>query len=124
MKFTRPLLYFLCLFIAACAGIVPPTGGPKDEVPPKVIKQSPDSNTTNFKAHKITFYFDEYVVLNDIANQFIISPPLEEKPDINIRGKRIEILFNERLKPNTTYTLNFGNSIVDNNEANILSGFV
>jgi uncharacterized protein (DUF2141 family) len=116
------LLIVFIFFLAACASIVPPTGGPIDETPPKVEKTSPPNNTLNFKEKGVDFTFDEYVVLNDITNQFIISPPLNEKPEIKIKGKKVQVVFKEDLKPNTTYTLNFGNGIKDNNEGNILSG--
>lgn len=116
------LLIVILFFLAACASIVPPTGGPIDEIPPKVERVNPPNNTLNFNEKGIDFTFDEYVVLNDITNQFIISPPLNEKPDIRIKGKKVQVVFNEELKANTTYTLNFGNGLKDNNEGNILSG--
>lgn len=112
----------LILFLASCASIVPPSGGPKDTTPPVCEEKVPKDNTLNFNSKTIEFHFDEYVVLNDITNQFIISPPLEEKPAISIRGKKVEVEFKEELKPNTTYTINFGNGIKDNNEGNTLSG--
>lgn len=116
------LLIFFLFFLAACASIVAPTGGPVDEIPPVLEKVNPPNNTLNFSEKGVDFTFDEYVVLNDINNQFIISPPLNEKADIKIKGKKVQVVFGEDLKPNTTYTLNFGNGIKDNNEGNILSG--
>lgn len=116
------LLLLVITFLTACAGVVTPTGGPKDETPPINTKQVPKNGTLKFKESKIDFYFDEYVVLKDITNQFIISPPLNQNPEIIVKGKKVEVLFKEELKENTTYTLNFGNGIADNNEGNVLSG--
>lgn len=118
----KSILLLVVIFLSACAGIVSPTGGPKDTTPPLCTKQEPKNNTLNFKEKGITFHFNEYVTVNDIINQFIISPPLNENPQITVHGKNIELVFKEDLKPNTTYTLNFGNSIADNNEGNILQG--
>ncbi len=116
-------LLIFCLFLfASCASIVAPSGGPIDKTPPVCKKKLPKDNTVNFKEKAIEFTFDEFIVLNDIVNQFIISPPLDENPDIKIKGKKIQVTFGEDLKPNTTYTLNFGNGIKDNNEGNILTG--
>lgn len=120
--FNKYLLIVILFFLAACASIVPPSGGPVDEIPPVVEKINPPINTLNFSEKGVDFTFDEYVVLNDINNQFIISPPLDKKADIKIKGKKIQVVFGENLKPNTTYTLNFGNGIKDNNEGNILGG--
>ncbi|HYG14418.1 MAG TPA: Ig-like domain-containing domain, partial [Bacteroidia bacterium] len=120
LKKISPLLIILLIY--SCAGIVAPTGGPKDETPPKVKKVTPENKTTRFNASFIVFQIDEYVVLNDINNQFIMSPPQEKAPDINLRGKKVEVKFKEPLLPNTTYTINFGNGIKDNNEGNILGG--
>ncbi|MDL5045014.1 Ig-like domain-containing protein [Oscillatoria amoena NRMC-F 0135] len=117
-KITPLVLLFLC----SCASIVSPTGGPKDTTPPVCTKQIPAANTTRFNEKKIAFVFDEFVVLNDVTNQFIMSPPMEKNPEIKVVGKRIEIEFKEALLPNTTYTLNFGNSIADYNESNPLQG--
>lgn len=117
-KITPLVLLFLC----SCASIVSPTGGPKDTTPPVCTKQIPAANTIRFKEEKIVFVFDEFVVLNDVTNQFIMSPPMEKNPEIKVVGKRIEIEFKEALLTNTTYTLNFGNSIADNNESNPLQG--
>ncbi len=116
------LLLLVIVSLSACAGVVAPTGGPKDVTPPTSHKQVPKNGKLNFTANRIDFYFDEYVVLKDITNQFIISPPLEKNPEIVVVGKKVEVLFKEDLKENTTYTLNFGNGIADNNEGNVLSG--
>ena len=100
------------------------TGGPKDEAPPVLIKAEPENLTTNFKAKKIRLTFDEYIKLQDVQDQFIVSPPLKYRPEITPQGgvqKYVEIKIKDTLLPNTTYTLNFGQSVQDNNEGNPLS---
>lgn len=100
------------------------TGGPKDETPPVLIKAEPENLTTNFKAKRIRLMFDEYIKLQDVQNQLIVSPPFKYAPEISPQGgvqKYVEIKIKDTLKPNTTYTLNFGQSVQDNNEGNPLS---
>ena len=104
-----------------CARRGTPSGGPKDVDPPVLLRTEPENLSTNFKSNKIRLYFDEYIKLQDIQNQLIVSPPLKNIPDIKPLGgpsKFIEITLKDTLKENTTYTINFGQSIVDNNEGN------
>ncbi len=115
-------LSFLFL-VFSCAQQVAPTGGKKDDTPPKVIGCKPINKSTHFEADKITIRFDEYVQIKD-PSQIVISPYLKDKPQIESIGKNIEIVFmRSRPEKNTTYTINFGNSIVDINEGNVLSNF-
>ncbi|WP_317045595.1 MULTISPECIES: Ig-like domain-containing protein [Arenibacter] len=115
---------FLLLTVSAlvqCARRGTPTGGDKDITPPKLIKAEPKNMSINFKANKIRLYFDEYVKLKDIEKQLIVSPPLKYTPVITPQGsanKYVEIILKDTLKENTTYTFNFGQSIIDNNEGN------
>ncbi|TMM59259.1 hypothetical protein FEE95_07450 [Maribacter algarum] len=100
------------------------TGGPKDEDPPVLIKAEPENLSTNFKSDKIRLTFDEYIKLQDIQDQLIVSPPLKYRPEITPQGgvqKYLEIKIKDTLLSNTTYTLNFGQSVQDNNEGNPLS---
>ncbi|MFS4492484.1 Ig-like domain-containing protein [Maribacter sp. 2308TA10-17] len=97
------------------------TGGPKDLDPPVLLKADPENLSINFKAKKIRLYFDEYIKLQDIQDQLIVSPPLKYRPEITPQGgvqKYVEIKIKDTLKSNTTYTLNFGQSVQDNNEGN------
>ena len=97
------------------------TGGPKDLAPPILIKAEPENMTINFKAKKIRLYFDEYIKLQDVQEQLIVSPPLKYLPDITPQGgasKYVEIKIKDTLRENTTYTFNFGQSVQDNNEGN------
>ena len=104
-----------------CARRGRPTGGPKDITPPVLLKAEPENMTINFSETRIRLYFDELVKLEDVQKQLIVSPPLKYQPDITPQGganKFIEIRIKDTLQENTTYTLNFGQSIVDNNEGN------
>lgn len=113
----------LPLLLASCAQILTPDGGPKDRIPPHVETYTPDSAATNFTGNKIVLHFDEYVQLKDLKNQLIVSPPLNNDPDVVIRRKDIVITLNDTLLPNTTYTISFGNAIRDITEENILDNF-
>jgi len=101
------------------------TGGDPDIFPPKIIKTHPKNFSTHFDSQKIIIRFDEYVHLKDINKQLIVSPPLKHKPEITPlnASKEITIRIKDTLQPNTTYNFNFGQSIQDNNEGNILQGF-
>ena len=114
----------LLLLWVACARVGSPTGGEQDKTPPKVVKTIPPNESVNFTGNRIRIYFDEFVTLRDIRKQLIISPPLAYFPEITPSGnasKYINIKILDTLRPNTTYTFNFGKSIQDNNEGNPLS---
>jgi uncharacterized protein (DUF2141 family) len=123
--------YFLILMIVVsitqCARRSTPTGGLKDTLPPVMINASPKMNTVFFDKEKITITFDEFIKLKDISKQLIISPPLELnqykiKPQGTV-AKKIQIELLDSLIDGTTYTFNFGESIIDNNEGNPLPFF-
>ncbi|WP_405400511.1 Ig-like domain-containing protein [Maribacter sp. Asnod2-G09] len=127
----RKILGFIFVFIIVlvsyqCAQRGTPTGGPKDITPPELTRAEPPNLTTNFTGQKIRLYFDELVKLKDIQKQLIISPPLKNAPVLSPIGnanKYVEITIKDTLEPNTTYTFNFGQGIVDNNEENPKSFF-
>ncbi|NIJ44121.1 hypothetical protein FHR24_000560 [Wenyingzhuangia heitensis] len=126
----RKLLVFIIVILAlktsSCARMGSPDGGPKDSIPPVMAIAKPMNKTTSFKQQKIVILFDEYIKFEKLNSQLIISPPMEKKPEIKpLSGvsKKITIEFLDSLAPNTTYTINFGNSIVDNNEGNELGRF-
>lgn len=120
--FIRALLaVFIIVTLADCAKRGSITGGDKDETPPVLLNAEPGLNTTNFRNKEIRLYFDELVKLNNIQKQLIISPPMEYDPSISPMGsasKMIKITINDTLEENTTYVLNFGQSIADYNEGN------
>ena len=100
-----------------------PEGGPRDRTPPKVLKIEPKNLTTNFSGNKITIEFDEYFNLQNEFKEFSISPEQEKPPLLKKSKKNLIVSFQDSLEKNTTYTLNFGNSIVDVNEGNVLKNF-
>ena len=100
-----------------------PTGGPKDRTPPVVLKTIPEAYSTNFKGRRITITFDEYVTLDNINENLIISPPLSSRPKVWLKGKSVIVDMQEDLKENFTYTFNFQNAIKDLNEGNVLEGY-
>ena len=113
--------------ISGCAKRGNPTGGPIDSLPPVLINANPKLNTTNFDSEEIRLTFDEFVKLDKVQDQLIISPPLEKsayeiKPLTGVT-KKVFLKFIDSLDINTTYTINFGNSIKDNNEGNTLTFF-
>ena len=111
------------LSLIRCANIVSPTGGPKDIVPPVVLLATPENQSTNFQGKLINITFDEYVTLNNPNNNILISPPLEENPDYKLNGKSLIIKLKEPLKSETTYSINFGESIKDLHEGNIFKDY-
>jgi uncharacterized protein (DUF2141 family) len=115
----------ICTLIYSCAQVVAPGGGEKDITPPKVVKYIPDSASLNFKSKSIVVFFDEFIQLKDLNNQLIISPPLENAPDIKVKNKILSIDFDkdEPLKPNTTYSISFGNALQDIHENNPIDNF-
>ena len=117
------LLLISALFISRCARVGAPPGGPKDEDPPKVKKSTPENYSINFDKKTIKVEFDEYVLLKEVNQKLIVSPPLEDKPNVKLKGKSMIIEIEEELHDSTTYTFNFNDAIVDNNESNPLADY-
>lgn len=109
--------------IASCASMGTPSGGPKDYAPPVFKKSNPTPNQTEVKSNKLTLEFDEVIQLNNPGENVIISPPQKEMPKIKANLKKIDIELIDSLLPNTSYTIDFGSAIKDNNEGNVLNGF-
>ena len=122
---SNALFLIVCIMFYSCAQVVTPGGGKKDITPPKVVKYTPDSAQINFNAKAIQISFDEFVQLKDLNSQLIISPPLKTTPDITIKGKTLNIVFDKKdtLKPNTTYCVSFGNAVQDITESNPIDNF-
>ena len=114
------ILFFLILSFSNCAKRGNPTGGAKDSIPPVILKTVPENYSTLFNEKEIRIYFDEYIKFNNLQQQLIISPPLKYDPIITpySTAKYIKIVIIDTLLDNTTYTINFGKSIEDNNEGN------
>lgn len=112
-----------CSVIAGCAIVIAPSGGEKDTIPPMVLKSTPENYATNFTEKEIVIEFDEFIKLKDLYNTFIVSPPLNKKPDITIKGKSVVIKLDSALPADATVNFNFGNSIVDLHEDNPIRDF-
>jgi len=112
------LLVAITILLTYCARPGSPGGGPKDTQPPQVLKYEPANYSTHFKDNKFEIVFDEFIELNNINQSLLISPPMDELPDFKAKGKTLHVKFNEELKENTTYTLFFGDAIVDITEKN------
>jgi hypothetical protein len=113
----------ILIFAVSCAKVGSISGGPKDTIPPQVVSSTPPMYTTNYKGKKITITFDEFIALKNFDKEFNVSPPLKKNPKVWIKDKSIVIQYSDTLIDNITYSFNFGNSIVDNNEGNILSDY-
>ena len=115
------LLLFSGAFFSRCANIMTPEGGPKDTLPPVIVKLNPENFTTNFKEKKIYIEFNEFVQLKDQNKEMFTSPAMKKKPLITMRGKGIVITIRDTLKENTTYAIDLGSAVCDNNEGNPLN---
>ena len=107
----------------SCANIIPPTGGPKDTIPPVLLTATPKDSALQFKTNKITLNFDEYVQVDNPTENVIIWPNPKVQPEINSKLQTVTIKLKDTLEPNTTYTINFGKSLKDINEGNADSAF-
>lgn len=113
----------MLLLLAACASIGTPDGGPYDETPPVFLHSTPAANSLNNKEQNIVLEFDEFIKLQNAYEKIVVSPPQIQQPEIKASGKRITIELFDSLKPNTTYTVDFNDAVVDNNEGNPLEAF-
>ncbi len=126
MKLVRRFLaavFTLCLTAALlqCGRRGSPSGGPRDETPPVLVRAEPEDRSLNFNSQRIRLYFDEFIRLEKVQEQLIVSPPLKYPPEISPMGgarRYVEIIIKDTLLEHTTYTFNFGQSVVDNNEGN------
>jgi hypothetical protein len=92
------LLSALIMLVCACAKISTPSGGLRDRQPPAVIKSIPENGSKNFREKRVSVTFDEYVVLDNITEKFMVSPPMKKKPRVFIRGKSVNVEFDDELK--------------------------
>lgn len=121
-------LYYIFIIIAAavmysCANIGNPSGGPIDKTPPIFMRSNPTPNAVNVKNRKIEIFFDEIVTLKDPSTKIIVSPAQTEMPRMSALGRKVTVELVDSLLPNTTYTIDFSNSIQDNNEGNAIDNF-
>ena len=124
MSFKNKIFILIALTVSilqGCANIGQLKGGPKDTKPPQIVKELSTPNLqTNFKKQPIILTFDEWVKLEDVFNQVVVSPPLNERPEVILKGKKlfIKLADDEVLRENATYTINFGDAIKDITEGN------
>ncbi len=116
-------IFSFTVFESGCAQIGAPTGGPKDTIPPVLVNANPKQFSTNISSNKITLTFDEYVDVKDAQTDVLVSPYPKKNPSISFKLKTVTIKLKDSLQPNTTYSIDFGNAIRDNNEGNILKNF-
>lgn len=116
-------LFILTVANTGCGQVGMPTGGPRDSIPPRLVSSTPAPNSTQASGNKITLTFNEYVDLKDAQNNVLISPFPKKSPSIEFKLKTVTVKLKDSLLPNTTYSINFGNAIVDINEGNPLKDF-
>ncbi len=121
MKKTLHIVFVL--FIAACANRVSPTGGDKDALAPELLEALPADKSLGFTAREIELNFNENVQLSDLQSQLLVSPLMDELPVVRANRRRVTVALPDSLKANTTYTISFGNAIVDVHESNPLKDF-
>jgi len=127
LKSIVPLLLgislFYLIFYTSCANIGSPSGGLKDTIPPVVVKTDPGLRSINFNGTDVRFTFDEFIMSDQISEKLVISPPMKKKPVIKMKGKTLIVEFAEPLKKASTYSLDFKDAVVDNNEKNPIDAF-
>ena len=117
------LFAFILLVLSSCAKMGQPDGGWYDETPPRVLGASPTERATDVNSKKVNIYFNEFIKLENASEKVVVSPPQLEAPEIKATGKRITVALQDKLQPNTTYTIDFSDAISDNNENNPLGNY-
>jgi hypothetical protein len=128
LKIVSPFLLILALLPGTlvqtgCANIVPPMGGPRDSLPPKLESVNPRDSARNFTGKKIVLEFNEFVQIDNIQENLLVSPVPKVNPIIDSKLRTVTVTIKDTLQPNTTYTIDFGNAIKDINEGNVLKNF-
>ena len=122
-KHKLPLLLMLVIIGYSCASMGTPDGGPYDEMPPKFVGSTPRINAVNAKNQKLELEFDEFIKLEKASEKVVVSPPQLDQPEIKVLGKKVVVELIDTLKDSTTYTIDFSDAIVDNNEGNPMGHF-
>jgi Bacterial Ig-like domain len=131
MKFSATISFVILVFFSSiiavtgpgCANIIPPSGGFKDSLPPMLRKVSPPDSSRNFKETKITLTFDEFVEVQGIQENLLVSPTPKIAPIVESKLNTVTVKIKDTLEANTTYSFNFGNAIKDINEGNVAKNF-
>lgn len=119
----RVALIAFSIVLFSCARVVNPTGGENDTVAPELLRSIPKNYSTQFTGKLLILEFDEYIKLDNPSQNIVVAPLPKKTPQFKVKGKNIEVQFEEELQPNTTYSLFFGDAIKDNNENNPLVNF-
>ncbi|RIH64605.1 hypothetical protein D1164_13240 [Mariniphaga sediminis] len=106
------------VIVSSCANQGMPTGGPRDSVPPVLVETQPEYKALNYGGEEVRLTFNEFIIPDQVSEMLVVSPPLEKRPTVLTKSKTLIIRFNEKLQDSITYSLDFKNSIVDNNEKN------
>ena len=122
-KHRLPLILMLVVIGYSCASMGTPDGGPYDEMPPKFIGSNPGLRAVNVKTQKIELEFDEFIKLEKPSEKVVVSPPQLEQPEIKVQGRKVVVELIDTLKASDTYTIDFSDAIVDNNEGNPMGHF-
>ena len=120
---TAVFFVLISLYITGCANIIPPGGGPRDSLPPTLVVALPKDSATNVRTKNFLLSFNEFVTLQGLQENLIVSPTVKNNPIIDYKLKNVTIKFKDSLEENTTYTLDFGKALVDVNESNVARGF-
>lgn len=120
---TAVCTYILLVLLPGCAQIIPPTGGPRDTLPPVMLSATPRDSTLQFKGNKIVLTFNEYIQLERPEEQLVVSPVPKVSPLVEAKLKEVTIRIKDTLEENTTYSINFGRSLKDLNEGNPYKNF-
>jgi len=128
LKIISPFLLIILLLPptlvqTGCANIVPPMGGPRDSLPPRLVSVKPPDSARNFTGKKIVLEFDEFVQLDNIQENLLVSPVPKINPTVDSKLRTITVTVKDTLQPNTTYSIDFGKAIKDINEGNVLKNF-
>lgn len=118
-----PVAALMAAIVTACASIGRPEGGPRDEEPPRFVSANPRPGQLKVEGNKITITFDENIQLDDAFNKVVVSPVQTQPPAISSNARRVTVELRDTMKPNTTYSVDFGDAIKDLNEGNVLDGF-
>lgn len=128
LKIVSPFLLIILLLPptlvqTGCANIVPPMGGPRDSLPPRLVHVNPRDSARNFSSKKIVLEFDEFVQLDNIQENLLVSPVPKINPVVDSKLRTVTVTVKDTLEPNTTYSIDFGKAIKDINEGNVLKNF-
>ncbi len=124
MKFLDKIPYFVVagfawvIIVSSCANQGMPTGGPRDTIPPILVNTYPGYKSLNFRGNEVRLTFNEFIIPDKVSEELVVSPPLEKRPVVLTKSKTLVVRFNESLRDSLTYSLDFKNSVVDNNEQN------